>query len=31
LNQLLEEVIEKPEYNRKDKLVEIVKRMANSM
>ncbi|MBW1858197.1 MAG: hypothetical protein JRI42_08005, partial [Deltaproteobacteria bacterium] len=31
LNQLLEVVIEKPEYNRKDKLVEIVKRMANSM
>jgi len=31
LNQLLEEVIEKPEYNRKDKLVEIVKRMVNSM
>jgi len=31
LNQLLERVIEKPEYNRKDKLVEIVKRMANSM
>ena len=31
LNQLLEQVIEKPEYNRKDKLVEIVKRMANSM
>ena len=31
LNQLLEEVIGKPEYNRRDKLVEIVKRMANSM
>jgi tRNA nucleotidyltransferase (CCA-adding enzyme) len=31
LNQLLEEVIEKPEYNRKDKLIEIAKRMANSM
>ena len=31
LNQLLEIVIEKPEYNRKDKLVEIVKRMENSM
>ena len=31
LNQLLERVIEKPEYNRKDKLIEIIKRTANSM